>query len=93
MTMAITTNVHFVPTTDSFGNLIVHTRRVHGRAVAKAAVLRTQAPRRNANTLMVVGFLASLMFAAGALYAVDQAVFAPVSSQVQTYGGVTLDYD
>ncbi len=92
--MAITTNVHFEPTTDTFGNLIVHTRRVHGRAFAKAAAMpRAHMPKCNLNMLMIAGFLASAILATGAVYAVDHAVFAPSSDQVRTYGGVALDYD
>jgi len=84
-----TTATTFKPTTDTFGELTLRAAHIHNHVMAGARDrVKRLAPTRN--TMIAVGFIAAVIMAASALFAIDQSTF--THHDLPTYyGGVAID--
>ena len=86
-----TTAATFKPTTDTFGELTLRAAHMHQDVLSSAwGHVKPLTPSRN--MMIGIGFVAALIVAASALFAVDQSSFA--NHDLPTYyGGVAVDAD
>ncbi|MBW8881683.1 MAG: hypothetical protein JF615_09760 [Asticcacaulis sp.] len=90
---------HFHPTTDTFGDLTLHARRIGSRflTVTWSGVHTGIDRAAQSQTLVGIGFLLAFVLFLTSLMLVDQALFTHARDSYEPaqsyYGGVALDYD